>query len=218
MDRAEFIREKRRIARERMNTLFAPTYDEDWGVISPSHRETLAKLLDLCPPDGLILDAASGTGKYFSSILASGRRVFGIDQAEAMLEKAQAKFPEVPTANTGLQEISVTAEYDAIICMDAMEYLAPEDWPGVLENFHRALKPGGWLYFTSEIASEEEIEKVFEVGKALGFPVIRGESAEGGYHFYPAREQVLNWLTKAGFELTTQAEGDYYWHLISHRI
>ncbi len=219
MDRPEFVKERRQIAQDRMNTLFAPTYDEDWGsAISPSHREMLAKFLGLCPPDGLILDAACGTGKYFHAILESGRRVFGIDQAEAMLEKAQAKFPEVPLANIGMQEISVTGEYDAIICMDAMEYVSPEDWPLVLNNFHRALKQDGWLYLTSEIPGEGAVDEALKEGQVLGYPVVPGESVhKGGYHYYPTREQVQNWLAGAGFEIVEQSEGDEYWHLLTRR-
>ena len=85
MDRSEWIEERQHLALERMDTLHAPVYDENWGVISPAHAKFMEKFLELCPPNGLILDAACGTGKYWAMILARGRKVFGIDYSKGML-------------------------------------------------------------------------------------------------------------------------------------
>jgi ubiquinone/menaquinone biosynthesis C-methylase UbiE len=96
MDRLEWIREKRRLTQERYDSLFASTYDERWGtIISPTHQSFFNRFLEVCPPHALILDAACGTGKYWSLILASGRKVAGIDQSQEMLNCAHLKFPDV---------------------------------------------------------------------------------------------------------------------------
>jgi ubiquinone/menaquinone biosynthesis C-methylase UbiE len=72
MERLEWLKEKRRLAEERMNTLFAPIYDQKWGAsIDPSHKEFVAKLLAQSPPGCTVLDAACGTGKYWPLILAN---------------------------------------------------------------------------------------------------------------------------------------------------
>jgi cyclopropane fatty-acyl-phospholipid synthase-like methyltransferase len=52
----------------------------------------------------------------------------------------------------GLQEMDFQAEFDAAICIDALEHIFPEDWPGIVASFHRALKPGGRMYVTVELA------------------------------------------------------------------
>jgi cyclopropane fatty-acyl-phospholipid synthase-like methyltransferase len=78
-----------------------------------------------------------------------------------MLSVAGAKHPEVPTQKVGLQEMDFDAEFDAVICIDAMEYVFPEDWPRVLRNLRRAVRPGGPVYFTVETIDEREIEAVF---------------------------------------------------------
>jgi len=52
----------------------------------------------------------------------------------------------------GLQELPYTNLFEGIICIDALEFVPPEDWPPVLNNFHRALKARGNLYFTVELA------------------------------------------------------------------
>jgi cyclopropane fatty-acyl-phospholipid synthase-like methyltransferase len=99
--------------------------------------------------------------------------------------------------------------------MDAMEHVSPEDWKLVLDNFHRALKRGGYLYFTVEIAAADEIEAAYTRGRQAGLPVVYGEWADGDvYHFYPSFEQVREWILQAGLELIEEGEGDGYRHFV----
>jgi SAM-dependent methyltransferase len=216
MDRANWRSEKRHMSEVRMDTLFAPSYDADWGKVSPTHQAMLARFLDLCPPACTILDAACGTGKYWQLILATGRAVQGIDQSAGMLEQARRKFLDVPTRKLGLQDLEDVATVEGIICMDAMEFVFPEDWPGVLGNFHRALKPGGHLYFTVELADAEETAAAFRAALAQGLPVVEGEwGHEGGYHYYPPIEQVRQWTHEVHFDLLEEAVGDVYHHFVT---
>jgi SAM-dependent methyltransferase len=215
MDRLAWLREKRRLAGERYDTLFAPTYDEQWGHINATYRRMLSRFLDLCPPGCTVLDAACGTGKYWPLILASGRAVRGFDQSAEMLRRAHARFPDVPTEKMGLQDLHETATVEGMICMDAMEFVPPEDWPAVCCNFHRALTPDGHLYFTVEIAPEDEIRAAFRAGQEMGLPVVHGEWAhEGGYHYYPPLDQVRRWLDETHCALVDEAVGDGYHHCI----
>jgi len=217
--RAEWIAEKRCLNEERMDTLFAPTYDAEWGHINPTHRAILARFLDLCPPGCTILDAACGTGKYWPAILGSVRSVRGIDQSGEMLRRAHAKFPAIPIGKGGLQEIADEAVYAGVICIDALENVFPEDWPRVLGNVHRALTPGGHLYATVELASDDEVAAAYRAGQALGLPVVAGEWAhEGGYHYYPSRGQVECWLDGARFSILAETDGDGYWHILARRL
>ena len=216
MDRSEWLKERRRVAEERYDTIWAPIYDENWGAwIGPTHQECIQQFLDLCPPQATILDAACGTGKYWPLILASGRRVYGIDQSQGMLGRATAKLPDVPVEKIGLQEMEYEEAFEGAICMDALENLFPEDWPVALHNLRRALKPGGYLHFTVEIAAEEEVQKAFAAGREEGLPIVCGEWVlEGGYHYYPSIEQVRIWVEQAGFRLVAEAVGDDYHHFL----
>ena len=216
MDRSEWLKERRRVAEERYDTIWAPIYDENWGAwIGPTHQECIQQFLDLCPPQATILDAAFGTGKYWPLILASGRRVYGIDQSQGMLGRATAKLPDVPVEKIGLQEMEYEEAFEGAICMDALENLFPEDWPVALHNLRRALKPGGYLHFTVEIAAEEEVQKAFAAGREEGLPIVCGEWVlEGGYHYYPSIEQVRIWVEQAGFRLVAEAVGDDYHHFL----
>jgi SAM-dependent methyltransferase len=211
VERSIWLKEIRRQSEERYDTLHAPTYDEYWGVtIYPTHERFFRRFLEMCPPEALILDAACGSGKYWPMILDSGRQVFGIDQSRAMLDIAHAKHPQAPIEKMGLQEMPYTEACDAACCMDAMEFVFPEDWPLVLDNLQRAIKPGGYLYFTVELADEQEVEKAFAAGQESGMPVVH----DGGYHYYPKIEQVREWVQKSRFDLVDETAGDEYQHFL----
>ena len=218
MDRAAWLQERRRIGEERMDTLFAPIYDEHWGAtIDPAHRRMLDRFLARCPPRARLLDAACGTGKYWPLLLGEGRSLLGIDQSGEMLRRAQARFPGVPVEKLGLQGLAHADAFDGVVCIDALELLPPEDWPRVLANFHRALSAGGVLYFTVELP-EDDLAEVFQAAVAAGLPVAEGEYVkEGGYHYYPPIARVRSWLDAAGFDILEEAVGDGYHHLLARK-
>ena len=162
-----------------------------------------------------MLDAACGTGKYFAMVTEAGRRVVGTDQSTGMLARARARFPGVPLEKVGLQELAFDGEFDAVMCIDAMENIPPEDWPRVLANLRRALRGGGHLYLTVEEVDDQELDALFAEATAQGLPVVRGEESGAGYHYYPSRDQVAAWLEDAGLEVVAQehSPGDGYGYL-----
>ena len=219
MDRASWLGEKRRLAEMRMDTLFAPGYDEHWGRVDPTHERMLGEFLSLLPAHGMVLDAACGTGKYWPIVLESGRRIVGTDHSGRMLHNAREKFPGVPIEKSSLQELRFEGELDGVICVDAMENVPPEDWPVVLRNFHRILHADGHLYLTVETASDEDVRAAFAAGRKMGLPLVEGEVAhEGGYHFYPGPSAVREWSGEASFRIIEEMVGDGYHHFLFNRL
>ena len=210
-DRAAWIRELRR-QNEREEDSLAPVFDERWGEIEETHRAFVDRFLSRLPVDGRVLDAACGTGKYFAMVLARGRSLLGVDHAGEYLAVARTKFPSVPTEKRDLQDLSYREEFDGVMCVDAMEMVPPEDWPIVVEAFAAALRPGGWLYLTVELAEELEVRARNEEARRRRLPVVAREVVweDDGYHHYPTMEQVRRWLGDAGFVLQEEAEGP--WH------
>jgi SAM-dependent methyltransferase len=79
MDRAAWLADRRAAVRAQYDEE-APTYDAfDYPV--PLHAGFVDRLLSLTEPAGLVLDAPCGTGRWFAPVVASGRRVVGIDQS-----------------------------------------------------------------------------------------------------------------------------------------
>lgn len=217
MDRSEWIQAKRHQAEELYDTLWAPTYGEQWGNYpNASHQQFIQKFLKLLPSRSTILDAACGAGRYMPSLLEQGHTVIGIDQSQGMLARVKAKFPNVKVEKIGLQEIAFQQAFDGAICMDALEHVCPEDWLGIFGNFQKALKPQGHLYFTVEIIDPADIEQAFVKWQKLGVPVVYGELPEEDevYHYYPPMGQVRAWCRLAGFDLVEEGEGDGYHHFV----
>ena len=198
----------------------AATYD-DALYPATSHRSFVERLLATCPAGGLVLDAPCGTGRWFEVVRSSGRRVVGIDQSAGMLAAARRKGIAERLEHVGLQELTFAGEFDAAMSIDAFENVPPEEWPLVLGNLHRAVRPAGHLYLTVEEVDDAEIDRAFAAHRAAGVPAVRGEIVEGdtaGYHFYPGRERAIAWLEEEGFVLVAegydQEDGWGYRHLL----
>jgi len=223
MDRPTWLAEQRRKAEQRYDRLYAPTYDEHDGPIPPVHQRFVEQLIASTPDSGAILDAPCGTGRYFPLILGAGRTIVGIDQSAGMLAQARAKHPEVALERRGLQELALDGEFDAAMCIDAMEYVFPEDWPLVLTNLRRAVRSGSLIYLTIEKISPEELATVFEEARAEGLPVVNGENIRrgGGYHYYPAPHRVEGWLADAGLSVVDEGVShgsNYAYHHVLARV
>ncbi len=225
MDRVTWLKEMRCDCEEQYDTRWASLYGEKWGLYSNvTHQEFIKEFLRYFPQSSTILDAACGAGRYLPFLLEKEHAIVGIDQSAGMLANAKAKFPDAQFEKVGLQELGYRGNFDGVICMDAMENVSPEDWPLVLNNFHRALKPSGYLYFTTETiesADENEIKQAFTRALDAGLPVIYGEwpDDEGVYHYHPTNQQVREWVKQAGFEILKEGNGEiWYYHILVQKI
>jgi SAM-dependent methyltransferase len=181
----------------------AATYDDEeypWDM----QREWVARVLRLIRSGATVLDAPCGTGKYFPMLAAAGVRVAGVDQSAGMLAKAQERGIAFSLERLSLQELSYADRFDAVLTIDAMQHIPPEDWPGVLANLHRAARPGGWLYLTVHEMERHHLERAFQGLSARGLPVVWGELAEPdtpGYHYCPGRDQAVDWFGQQGLAM-----------------
>jgi cyclopropane fatty-acyl-phospholipid synthase-like methyltransferase len=127
-----------------------------------------------------------------------------------MLAQAAAKHPSVETRQLSLQDLDLDAAFDAVICIDAMEDVPPEEWPLVLANLRRAARPGAQIYLTVEMTDEVWLIKAYDAAKERGLPVVAREDITRGdaYHHYPSLSQVREWLSEAGTVLVHEAHSD----------
>lgn len=205
MDRQAWLAERRSAVAAVYDEL-APVYDEH-EYPSDLQREWVARVLRLISPGGMVLDAPCGTGKYFPVVAAAGHQVAGVDQSAGMLAQARARGIAFQLEQVALQDLSYAREFDAVITVDAMENIPPEDWPVVLANLHRTIRPGGVMYLTVEEVQQADIDQAFQSLSARGLPAVRGEIVEGdvaGYHYYPGREQAVEWFEQEGLVIVDE--------------
>lgn len=234
MERAEWLEQMRDKA-EKLYDLYSPRYWVELGRYpNETHVEYLQKFLGRIPPRGTLLSAGCGAGRYDGMLLEAGHSVVGIDQSAGMLARAREHFPEARYEKIGLQEMDFREEFDGVICIDALEHVCPEDWPGIVRGFEEALKPGGVLYFTVDRGGDH-VEAAYERAKALGLPVVFGEVANqveeayeravasGGkaeaedvavYHYHPPLEQAREWIGQAGLAIEEEGTGKWYEHFV----
>ncbi len=221
MDRSSWLAD-RRAAIVATYDAEAPEYDAN-DYPHDAQLRYVARVLEACPSGGLVLDAPCGTGRYLSLVAAAGLRVVGADQSAGMLAQARARGIAERLVQIGLQELSEPPVFDAVLTIDALENVPPEDWPPVLANLRSAARPGGQLYLTVEEWQDEAgKDAAFEALRAEGAPAVRGEVVEGdvaGYHFYPEHHRVLAWLADANLEVLediyVHAQDDWgYRHLL----
>jgi len=162
----------------------AATYGDGpqpWDV----QREWVARVLGLIPPGGVVLDAPCGTGKYFAMLAAAGHRVAGADQSAGMLARARARGIAFSLQRTSLQDLPYAARFDAVLTIEAMQHIPPEDWPGVLANLRRAVRPGGLVYLTVQVLGQHHIQRAFESLRARGLPAGAGRARRGRHARLP---------------------------------
>jgi SAM-dependent methyltransferase len=217
-DRATWLADRRAAVQAEYDA-DAPTYDAD-PYPAPLHAAFVDRLLARTVPGGLVLDAPCGTGRYFQQVVATGRRIVGVDQSAGMLDVARGRGLAEQLHHVGLEALTFDAEFDAVMTVDAMENVPPEHWPRVVSNLRRALRPTGHAYLTLE-ETDDDLDAILERHAGEGLPVVRGEVIEGdvaGYHYYPGRDQAVAWLDAAGFSVIDegydQQDGWGYRHLL----
>ncbi len=246
MERAEWLKHMRSMA-EKMYDYYSPGYPNVFGNYqNESQRAFIQKLLDRLDPGGTILSAACGAGRYDGFLLDAGFHVVGTDQSAGMLEQACRQYPQARYEKVSLQEMDFHDVFEGAICMDAMEHICPEDWPGILSRFAQALKPGGLLYFNSdplEQCEPAELQEAYQQAKDMGLPVVYGEVAhkvdssyeraqERGqgetfqpgdaedssvYHYHPPLAQIHAWLDQTDFAIEEEGDGSSYHHILARK-
>jgi len=246
MERVEWLK-KVRAQTEALYDHIAPEYWVQFGFYAnETHRQFIEKFLGRLNPHSSILDAACGAGRYDGMLLEAGHNVLGTDQSSGMLDRArevfpQERFPGLRYTKMGLQELDFQAQFEGVICIDAMENIFPEDWPGIMVRFQKALKQSGVLYLTVEMVESSEVRDAYERAKAMGLPVVLGELADkidsaytqlvaqdwqgisgelagsAAYHYYPSKEQVRSWHEQASLVIEAEGSGDGYAHFLSRR-
>lgn len=200
-----------RVDKEQVATIYrriAPSYDL-WARLTESKaRDRCLELAEIRDGEA-VLEVAVGTGLAFERILAanpSGRNE-GIDLTEAMLSRARNKAANSGTDNYRLRigdAYSLEFEddsFDLLVNNYMFDLLPQQDFPDVLCEFKRVLRPGGRLAMVNMCPGERWYqglwERIYKINPALlggcrGVAVLPELPASG---FTRARREYISQFT-----------------------
>ncbi|MFE3824793.1 class I SAM-dependent methyltransferase [Streptomyces sp. NPDC059092] len=162
---------------------------------------------------GPVVEVGSGPGRVTAFLHSLGVRVSGVDLSPAMVALARRNHPEL-----GFVEGTMTAldlpdgSLAGLLAWYSVIHVPPELHPGVFEEFHRVVAPGGHLLVA------------FQVGDVpLSFTEAWGHTVSLDFHRL-SPDRVTEALEKAGFamdaRLVREPSGDEkvpQAYLLAHR-
>lgn len=113
-------------------------------------------------PGARVADLGCGTGRLTLALAAAGHTVTGLDPARASLDLARAKpGAEAVRWVEGTSRVLDDAAYDVVVMTShvAQFVVTDEEWHDLLDDLHRALVPGGRLFFDTRDPADRAWER-----------------------------------------------------------
>ena len=136
-----------------------------------------------------VLEAGCGTGHWLAAMHSVAPHLFGLDLSQGMLNQARKRGAGLGLVRgTAVQLPFRQEQFDLIVCIDAIHHFSHPR--GFIAEAFRALRPGGAL------------------------AILYGDPRHGVWYVYsyfenvyaadlarfPVREELVEWMTAAGFE------------------
>ena len=157
-------------------------------------------LPDSCDRKGVVLDAGCGSGKYSIPLRMRGFDVVGIDvsfRALKMLrEIGEARRLEINMMAANVFQLPFKDNsFNMVWCYGVIQHLLSEERERAVEEFHRALNKGGYLFL--EVFGKEDMR----YGGIEVEPDTFSRKNGIIYHYF-GRSELENLLKDFSFEIT----------------
>lgn len=125
------------------------------GLFPIRHAAYVRRAVEMVRESGAesVLEVGCGDGWNCGQLVESGLRVAGIDRSENGIAHARRLVPaadfEVCDCRDSTYRARFPEPFDAVILVEVIEHIPPEDCPAVLENIAACLRSGGILVLTT---------------------------------------------------------------------
>ncbi len=147
----------------------------------------LDKFIAILGPRSHILDIGCGNGQPIAEyFISQGYEITGVDGAEAMLARAQARFPNQQWIQQDMRLLALNQTFDGLIAWDSFFHLTQDDQKTMFSRFAHHCHSGSALMFTSG------------PGRGIAMGQFEGEPL---YHASLAPEEYRQLLKINGFKV-----------------
>ena len=128
-------------------------------------REILAAMSDLKIHDAKIFEAGCGTG-WLSDKLSEFGKVSGCDLGSKIIDTAQANYPHVQFLSGDVHTLNLpVGTFDVVVTSEVLSHVP--DQPAFIRRLADLLKPGGYLFITTQ--NKSVFERRNDVAPADGW-------------------------------------------------
>jgi trans-aconitate methyltransferase len=146
-------------------------------------------------PGERVLDVGCGTGDHVAQLRNSGVEAVGVDASVEMIERARAKYPDLPVGVADVTALPYQAEFDAVMSNATLHWV--RDAEAAARSIHGALRPRG--RFVAELGGAGNVATITTVVDSARAE-LGVEPAERLWYF-PTIGAYASLLESAGFDV-----------------
>lgn len=143
---------------ERMDINYYNINYNDLDMYQKSHYKRYEAARALMKEDFVVGDMACGSG-YGSLMLAERcKEVHGVDIDGVTINEIKNRYKDeqkVTFYQKNLLDVDFENKFDVIVSFETVEHFSESEIPMLMKAFHRALKPGGFLLFSTPYNQEK---------------------------------------------------------------
>jgi SAM-dependent methyltransferase len=174
-----------------------------------------AELVRTADGEASVADVGSGPGYVTARLDALGLQAFGIDLSPHMVALAREAHPQLRFQVGSMTALDVPdATLGGVIALYSTIHIPDAELPGVLAEFHRVLRPGGYVLLAFQASEGEYIHMTERYGQDISLD-----------YYFRTPDRVAAFLTEAGLSLYAQArvepQGQQKWgraFALAHKV
>lgn len=151
------------------------------------------------PAGSLILEGGCGTGQQVYKLQKSGYEVIGIDYAQKTVETVKQAKPELDIRYGDVRKLEFENNFfDGYWSFGVIEHFY-KGYEKIMNEMHRVLKPGGYLFITFPYMSR--LRKIKAKNNKYPIWEIQQHNIENFYQFALDKNKVITDFENIGFKL-----------------